>query len=59
MCAIHLACQLKNSLDMDLLVPSAKELKEAKELFRQFDTDGTGMLTVEEIQVPLPDFWGS
>jgi Ca2+-binding EF-hand superfamily protein len=37
--------------DMDLLVPSAKELKEAKELFRQFDTDGTGMLTVEEIQV--------
>lgn len=39
--------------EIDIFVPSAKELKEAKELFRQFDTDGDGTLTMSEIQASL------
>ena len=39
--------------EVDVFVPSAKELKEAKELFRQFDTDGDGTLTMSEIQASL------
>eukprot|EP00961_Rhodomonas_salina_P050633 679969-Rhodomonas_salina.1 len=39
--------------DIDVFMPSSKELKEAKELFRQFDTDGDGTLTMSEIQASL------
>jgi hypothetical protein len=41
------------SEEVDVFVPSAKELREAKELFRQFDTDGDGTLTMSEIQASL------
>jgi len=39
--------------EIDVFLPSAKELKEAKELFRQYDTDGDGTLTMGEIQASL------
>ena len=39
--------------EVDTIVTSAKDLREAKELFRQFDTDGDGTLTMSEIQASL------
>jgi hypothetical protein len=39
--------------EVDTVITSAKDLREAKELFRQFDTDGDGTLTMSEIQASL------
>eukprot|EP00291_Cryptomonas_curvata_P002015 CAMPEP_0172191790 /NCGR_PEP_ID=MMETSP1050-20130122/23928_1 /TAXON_ID=233186 /ORGANISM="Cryptomonas curvata, Strain CCAP979/52" /LENGTH=483 /DNA_ID=CAMNT_0012866941 /DNA_START=55 /DNA_END=1503 /DNA_ORIENTATION=+ len=39
--------------EVDTVITSAKDLREAKELFRQFDTDGDGTLTLSEIQASL------